>query len=184
MKKCRAFCLILSLTLAGCLQESPEELARLTKEDPVFKQMILSRDQAHAQSRLIKEDLLERKKTMDDQIGKLRSDYDVIAKQQNKKMDQYGASIEQNANRLRKEIEAQSQSQSEKEVIFGSDQRKLAEVRKILQESKGFKLTKTERQQWEERALLLTEKMRPLAEEIQDLKLQIRLKKQKIRYLR
>ena len=51
---------------------SPEELDRLTKEDPVFKQMILQRGQAKARAQLIREDLLGRKKTMDAEIDKLR----------------------------------------------------------------------------------------------------------------
>jgi hypothetical protein len=57
-------------------------------------------------------------------------------------------------------------------------------VRKVLHESKGITLSKAERQKWEERVLMLSEKMRPLMDEINDLKLQIRLKKQKVQYLR
>ena len=184
MKKYRALSLLLPVFLTGCLQESPEELDRLGKEDPVFKQMILSRDQAHNQMQLIKQDLLNRKKWMDSQVEKLRADYDAVAKQQNKKIEQFRLSIEQNRDRLKREMEQQSVAMEEKKGTLDGYQKKMAAVRKVLQEGKGFSLSKTERQQWEERALMVSEKIRPLAEEIQELKLQVRLKKQKIQYLR
>ena len=63
-------------------------------------------------------------------------------------------------------------------------QKTLLDVRRVLREGKGISLSKTERQKWAERILMLSEKIRPLAEDIQELKLQIRLKKQKIQYLR
>ena len=154
------------------------------KEDPAFKQMVLARDQAHRQILLIKQDLLERKKLTDTQVEKLRADYDTVAKEQNKKIDQWRASIERNRERLKHEIDEASLSLEEKQAEFSGHQNKLSEVRKVLKESKGFHLSKTERQQWEERAVMITEKMRPLAQDIQDLKLQVRLKKQKIQYLR
>ena len=56
-------------------------------------------------------------------------------------------------------------------------------IESVLNESKGITLSKAERQKWEERLMMLSEKMRPLGEEIQELKLQIRLKKQKVQYL-
>ena len=174
-----------SLFLSGCLfQESPEELDRLTKEDPTFKQMIQSRDQARGQIRLIKDDLLEKKKTLDAEVEKLRAAYDLYAKAQNKKVDQFRAMIETNHDLLKQQLEQESARMQEKQVEMGGYEKTLADVRKVLTEGKGLSLSKTERQKWEERILMLSEKVRPLVDEIQELKLQIRLKKQKIQFLK
>lgn len=175
----------LSLMLAGCLtQESPEELDRLTKEDPSFKQMIAARDQAHNNIRYIKNELLNKKNVMDAQIEKLRSEYDVYAKSQNTKIDQFRAQIENHRNQLTKDIDAAQASLEAKQTELDGYQKTTADVNKVLREAKGIQLSKSERQKWEERILMLSEKIRPLAEEIQELKLRIRLKKQKIGFLR
>ena len=55
-------------------------------------------------------------------------------------------------------------------------------LRLVLREGKGINLSTQEKQKWEERILMLSEKIRPLSEEIQELKLQNRLKKRKIGY--
>ena len=72
----------------------------------------------------------------------------------------------------------------DKQVEMAGYEKTLADVRKVLQEGKGLSLSKTERQKWEERILMLSEKVRPLTDEIQELKLQVRLKKQKIQFLK
>src|SRR3989338_7482984 len=82
--------------LAGCSAYGPEELDRLTKEDPHFKQMIIARDQMHAQMHAVKEDLLAKKQGMDAQIDKLRAEYDAYAKLQNQKIEKYQAAIDAN----------------------------------------------------------------------------------------
>ena len=85
---------------------------------------------------------------------------------------------------MKKNMELESASLEGKQNELDGYQKTLSDVRKVLHESKGISLSKTERQKWEERILMLSEKMRPLLDEIQELKLQIRLKKQKIQYLR
>lgn len=173
-----------SFFMTGCLmQESPEELERLVKEDPAFKQMIASRDQAHQNIKFIKDDLLSKKKIMDGQVEKLRADYDAYAKSQNKKIDLFRSQIENHRNQLSKDIEAAQASLDTKQAEMDGYQKTTADVNKVLREAKGIQLSKTERQKWEERVLMLSEKIRPLAEEIQELKLRIRLKKQKIGFL-
>ena len=184
MKKSCAIFLFSCLFLTGCLQQSPEELDRLVKEDPAFKQLIASRDQAHAQIQLIKQDLLSRKKLADSQVDKIHGEYDVVSKQQNKKIEQLRTAIDQSRERLKQETDRQSEALTDKQNELEGYQKTLVDVRKVLDESKGITLSKMERQKWEERVLMLSEKMRPLNEEIQELKLQIRLKKQKIQYLR
>ena len=178
------FLFLFSLTLTGCLQESQEELDRLVKEDPAFKQMIAARDQAHSQIQLIKHDLLSRKNTLDSQFQKMRAEYDAYAKEQNKKIDQYKLAIDANRDLLKKEIGITSASLDEKQEELAGYQKTLADVKKVLTESKGISLSKTEKQKWEERILMLSEKIRPLSEEIQELRLKIRLKKQKIGFLK
>lgn len=174
----------LSLNLAGCLQESPEELNRLIKEDPEFKQRIVARDQAHRQIQLIKQDLLSRKNALDTQFRKMRAEYDAYAKEENRKIDQFRASIEVHRDQLKKEVEAASASLETKQEELAGYQKTLTDVKKVLTESKGITLSKTERQKWEERVLMLSEKIRPLTEEIQEIRLKIRLKKQKIGFLK
>lgn len=182
----RLFAAVLtSFALTGCLLgESADELDRLVKEDPAFKQMIAARDEARHQIQIIKQDLLSKKKTADEQIGKLRAEYDAYSKTQSKKVEQYHAAIEVSRNQLKHEVELAGASLEEKTAELAGYQKTLADVKKVLTEGKGLSLSKTERQKWEERILLLSEKMRPLTEEIQDLRLKIRLKKQKIGYLR
>ena len=185
MKKQHLFFIIACFFLSGCLfQESPEELDRLTKEDPAFKQMIQARDQARGQIRLIKEGLLAKKQAMDSEVEKLRAAYDAYAKAENKKVDQFRAMIEANRDLLKQQLDQASARMQEKQNEMAGYEKTLADVRKVLQEGKGLSLSKTERQKWEERILMLSEKIRPLADEIQELKLQVRLKKQKIQFLK
>ena len=163
---------------------APEELDRLTKEDPAFKQMIAARDQMHSQIRLIKDDLLEKKKAMDAQIGKLRQDYDVYAKAQTLKVEKCQNAIDANRKALKNEIETASAQLEAKQTELQGYEKTLGDVRKVLHESKSINLSAQEKQKWEERVLMLSEKIRPLTEELQELKLQIRLKKSKISFLR
>ena len=184
MRRFRIFSLLTCLFLTGCLQENPEELERLTKEDPSFKQMIVLRDQVHGQIQLIKQDLLNRKKLSDTQVEKIRTEYEAIAKQQNNRVEQLRGTIDQNKELIKRDIERGTGSLEAKINELDGYQKTLSDVKKVLNEGKGISLSKTERQKWEERTLMLAEKMRPLSEEIQELKLQIRLKKQKIQYLK
>ncbi len=184
MKKILAVLLLAPFLAAGCnWNRGPEELERLVKEDPAFRKMILERDQAHAQIAMIKQDLLKKKQGVDAEVEKLRSQYDLYAKTQNRKVEQYRAGIETNRTRLKTEIDGAETSIEAKQTEFEGYQKTLADVKKVLNESKGITLSEQEHKKWEERVLMLNEKMRPLAEEIQDLKLQISLKKQKISYL-
>ena len=173
-----------ALVLSGCSPYGPEELDRLAKEDPQFKQMILARDRAHAEARLVKDDLLARKRTMDTQVEKLRSEYDATAKAQNLKIEKLERSIEANRAILKRQIESAEIALEAKSKEIEGYEKTLADVKKVLHESKGITLSAQEKQKWEERVLLLSEKIRPLAEEIQDLKIQIRLKKRKIQFLK
>ena len=171
------------LTAAGCSSNSPEELDRLAKEDPNFKQMILARDEAHHQIQMIKEDLLNRKKVMDSQIEKVRKEYDGYAKNQNLKIEKYKSTVETNRNALKHEIETKEAQLAARLTELGGYQKTLDDVKKVMSESKGISISAQEKEKWDERMLMLSEKIRPLSEEMQELKLQIRLKKQKIGYL-
>ena len=153
-----------SLALAGCMGDNAEELDRLVKEDPAFKQMIVARDEAHKQMHLIKQDLLTRKNTLDAQVGKLRGEYDALAKTQNQKIEQFRTTIAADREKLRKELETAGAAVESKAAELAGYQKTLADVKKVLSEGKGITLSKTERQKWEERILMLSEKMRPLAE--------------------
>jgi hypothetical protein len=175
-----AVCVLLS----GCLRDNPEELDRLVKEDPAFKQMIAARNEAYRGIQAIKQDLLARKKTIDAQVAKLRGDHEAYARSQNVKIAQYHATIEASRLRLKQELETAGLSLERKQVELAGYQKTLADVKQMLAESKGITLGKAERQKWEERILMLSEKIRPLTEEIQELKLEMRLKRQKIGYLR
>ena len=175
--------LIFGLMLAGCNMNSPEELDRLTKEDPVFKQMILQRGQAKARAQLIREDLLGRKKTMDAEIDKLRKEYDTYAKAQNLKIEKLRAVVDANRDRLKIDIGAAARQLSEKAVRLDCYQKTLADIQKVLKGGKGTDFTPADKKKWEEQLLILSEKIKPLEEEIQDLKLRIHLKKQKTGFL-
>ena len=153
------------------------------KEDSSFRQMIESRDKAHAQVRLIKDDLLVKKKDLDAQAGKMRQDYDAYAKVQNSKIGQYQGLIDSNRKNLKEQISSMTAELEAKLKELNGYQETLADVKKVVRESKGIRLTSQERQKWEERILMLSEKIRPLSEEIQELKLQIQLKKKKIHFL-
>ena len=170
--------------LSGCLSNSPEELDRLTKEDAAFKQMIIARDQAHAQIQAIKADLLEKKKATDMQVEKLRQNYDAFSKAQSQTIDKYRATVDANRNLLKHEIEVSEAQMVAKLKELEGYQSTLSDVQRMLGQSKDIKLSNTEKEKWQERVLMLSEKIRPLSEEIQELKLQARLKKQKLTYLR
>ena len=178
------FLLLPAAFLTGCSSSSPEELDRLTKEDSSFKQMITARDQANVQIRAIKEDLLNRKKVMDSQVDRLRKEYDAYAKAQNLTIEKYRTTIEANHSLLKRDVEMADAELSAKLKELDGYQKTLSDVKKVLREGKGLALSAPERQKWEERVLMLSEKMRPLMEEVQDLKLKIRLKKQKMYFLR
>ncbi len=177
------FLLCSFLILTGCSSYGPEELDRLTKEDPAFKQMIVTRDQMHSQMHLIKEDLLAKKNVMDTQIDKLRAQYDATAKLENQKIEKCQAAIDANRALLKRDIEMAEARLESKRGEFEGYQKTLADIQKVLRESKGITFSVQEKQRWQEKVLLLSEKMRPLKEEIEDLNLQIRLKKRKISFL-
>ena len=175
---------MLLFTLAGCASYGPEELERLLKEDPNFKQMIIARDQARGQIKAIKNDMLSKKKIMDGQIEKFHQEYDVYAKTQHSKIEKYQATIDANRNLLKREIETGSAQLAAKETELEGYEKTLSDVKKVMRESKGIKISPQEKEKWEERTLMLSEKMRPLLDEIQELRLQIRLKKQKLIFLK
>jgi hypothetical protein len=183
MKKSLLF-FVLALLTAGCSSYGPEELDRLMKEDPSFRQMIVGRDKAHSEIRTIKQDLLARKKTLDTQVEKLRREYDVYAKAQNMRIEQHKAAVQASQNMLKREVETAAAKLQARVTELDGYQKTLADVQKVVKESKGFNLSEVERQRWEERVLLLSEKIRPLLDEIQEVKLGIRLKKQKMYFLK
>lgn len=184
MKKLLPVFIAAALLGSGCeWNRGPEELERLVKEDPAFKAMILHRNQSHSAIDAIKADLLEKKKIADAQVDKIRNDYDLYAKAQNKKIEQYRAAIEANRTKLKNDITAADGSIEAKETELEGYQKTLVDVQRMLRESKGITLSPQEKKKWEERLLMLQEKIRPLSEEITELKLQIRLKKQKTGYL-
>ena len=159
----------------------PEELDRLTKADPEFNQMIVTRDQVHKQIRLIKNDLLARKGVMDAEIEKLRNDYDAYAKSQNKSIEKLQTVIESNRNVLLTELEQATAQLETKKIENEGYLKTLADLKKRLKEPKN---STQEKQKWEERVLLFSEKIRPLSEEIQELQLKVRSTKQKINFLK
>lgn len=169
--------------LTGCAAQNPEELERLTKEDPIFKQMIAARDQMRANTKLIKDDLLVKKRGLDAQVEKLRQDYDTYAKAQNVRIEKYKSALESYRKALTKDIDEAAVSLQNKKAELAGYEKTLQDVRKVLSESKGISIPAQEKEKWEERILLLNEKMRPLKDEIQDLKLKIRLNKKKMGFL-
>jgi hypothetical protein len=184
MKTARQAALLLAVLAAGCTASTPEELERLVKEDPAFSQMITARDQMHREIRLIKQDLLERKKTADTQASKIRNDYDAFAKAGSVKISKYQETIAASRNVLQREIETKSAQLAAKETETAGYDKTLADVKKVLRESKGLTISAAEKEKWEERMLMLSEKMKPLSDEIQDLKAEIALKKRKIGFLK
>lgn len=171
------------VALSGCAVNNPEELERLTKEDPAFKQMITTRDRMHADVKLIRGDLLAKKRALDAQVEKMRLDYDVYAKAQNVKIEKYKTVLDTYRKALQKDTEAATLSLESKQSELAGYEKTLQDVKKVLSESKGITFSSAEKEKWQERIVLLNEKMRPLAEEMQDLKLKIRLHKKKIGFL-
>ena len=153
------------------------------KSDPNFRQMIVSRGHMRGEIRKIKDDLLARKKLMDAQIDKLRAVYDATAKVQNQKIEKYQQNIDTNRNDVKRQGETLQAQLKAKETELAAFQSTLSEIGNVLKGSKSISLTTQEKQRWEERKLMQSEKMRPLAEEIEDLKVQIELAKKKSAYL-
>jgi chromosome segregation ATPase len=179
------FFILISLpVLYGCDFYGPEELDRLMKEDPAFRQMIAARDQAHSRIRTLKQDLLVRKKDLDAQVDKLRASYDAYAKGQNQQIEKYMTAIEGYREQMKRELAVLGERLVARTAELNGYEKTLSDVKRVIRESKGIKLTSSEKQKWEERVLMLSEKIRPLKEEIQDIKLQIRLKKQKLSFLK
>jgi uncharacterized protein YcfL len=183
MKRLAATSLAL-LLLAGCESYGPEELDRLTKEDPNFKQMIAQRDQMQSQIRLIKADLLAKKKSADARVTATRFEYDTYAKTQNDKLSKFRSAIEVNRDALRREIETAEAQLKAKQTELEKCQSTLADMRKVLHESKVINLSAQEKAKWEERILMQSEKVRPLTDDIAELQARIRLNKRKISFLR
>jgi hypothetical protein len=153
------------------------------KEDTQFKQMITQRDQVHNQIRFIKDDLINKKAVMDGQIAKLHGDYDFYAKTQNKRIEQYRTMVDVNRLRLRQEIETAEAQIDANQVEVEGYKRTLVDLKNVLKDPKGISFSPQEKRKWEERVLMLYEKIRPLEEQIRELKLQNRLNNQKIGYL-
>ena len=170
--------------LAGCSSYGPEELERLTKEDAQFKQMIAARDQIHAEIRNIKQDLLEKKKTIDANIEKLRGEYDSYAKMQNRKIEKYQNVIEANRNILLRDTQNAESAVETKEKELERLVKTLGDVNAVLRQAKDITLSESEKQKWQERSILVSEKIRPLQDEIQELKARITLNKRKTSFLK
>jgi hypothetical protein len=181
----RAFVLFcIPLVLSGCLfTESPEELERLTKEDAAFEKMILARNQVHQQVGVIRQDLLTRKKALDAETNRLRSEYNALEHAQQQKIQALRNTIESNRRALKSQIDTAEARLEAKQIEVEGYRKTLTDVRQMLRESKGIELSKKERQKWDERILMLTEKIRPIEDEMRELRLEIRLKNQKVRYL-
>lgn len=175
---------VAALAASGCESYGPEELDRLTKEDPQFKQMIAQREQMRGQIRAIKADLMSKKHGLDAKVLALRREYDAYARLEKEKIDKFQAAIDVNRNALKREIDAASASLAAKETELRKGQATLAEMRKVLQESKVINLSKPEKEKWEERILMQSEKLKPLADEIQELRATIRLARRKLSFLR
>lgn len=177
-------CLILALGfLTGCSVQNPEELERLVKEDASFSQMIAARNKIRADTKLIKNGLLVKKSALDAQVDRLRRDYDATAKAQNVKIEKYRSVIDTYRKSLAKDNDDATVSLQNKQNELSGYQKTLQDVRKVLHESRGISIPAQEKEKWQERILLLNEKMRPLSEEIQDLKLKVRLNKKKMGFL-
>lgn len=174
---------LLSFSVAGCAPNNPEELERLMKGDSNFRQMITSREHMRSEIRKIKDDLLVRKKFMDMQIDKLRGIYDAYAKVQNQKVEKYQANVDANRNFVKRQGDTLQAQLKAKETELEALGKTLSEITNVLRGSKSIALTPQEKQRWEERKLMQSEKMRPLADDIEDLKAQIDLAKKKSAYL-
>jgi predicted nucleic acid-binding Zn-ribbon protein len=116
-------------------------------------------------------------------VDKLREEYAAYSRAQNLKMEKYQAMIDAERAALKTEIENDNGSLDAKTKELGGYEKTLSDVKQML-EGKNIRLSPQEKEKWQERILMLSEKMRPLTEEIQELKLQIRLKKQKIGFLK
>jgi chromosome segregation ATPase len=185
LPKLSAVCaLALGLCAAGCSPYGPEELDRLTKEDPAFKQMIVARDQMRGQIHAIKQDLLQKKSELDGQVDRLRRDYDVYAKAQHEKIEKYHSVLDASRNLLERDTDTAVAQLDAKQAELDRLKKTLEEVVKVLRQSKDITLSAQEKAKWEERRLMISEKMRPLSEEIQELQARIRLNKRKIGFLK
>jgi hypothetical protein len=183
MKRLAATSLAL-LFLAGCESYGPEELDRLTKEDPNFQQMIVQRDQMRSQIVLIKDDLLAKKKTVDARVSAMKLEYDTYAGLQNDKIQKYRSAIEVNRAALQREIDTSEAQLRAKQTELEKSQSTLSDMRKVLRESKVINLSAPEKAKWEERVLMQSEKVKPLTDDIAELQARIRLNKRKISFLR
>ncbi|OGW92019.1 MAG: hypothetical protein A3D28_06370 [Omnitrophica bacterium RIFCSPHIGHO2_02_FULL_63_14] len=171
------------LLLAGCSVQRPEEFDRLLKEDPHFAQMISARDQARQEIQALKKDLLAKKKAMDAEIERLRGEYDAYARTQNQKVAKYEAYLSAARSVLRREVDtAEAQLEAKRTELKGYRET-LDQVKKMSRGAKGIKITPDEKERWEDRSLLLSEKIRPLEDDIRQLQADIQLKKKKIAYL-
>ncbi len=183
MKRLAATFFIL-LFLAGCESYGPEELDRLTKEDPNFKQMIMQRDQMRSQIVLIKDDLLAKKKALDSRVSSIKLEYDTYAGIQNDKIRKYHSAIKVNRAALQREIDTAEAQLKAKQTELEKSLSTLADMRKVLRESRVINLSKQEKDKWEERVLMQSEKVKPLTDDIAELQARIRLNKRKISFLR
>lgn len=177
----------LILFLSGCNSynsTASEELDRLTKEDPQFKEMMDSRNEAHRQIRAVKGQILEKKKVIDAKVSQLRKEYDAYVKENNITIEKYRSTIEANRNVLRREIEAGRAKLAAMAKELDGYQKTLGDVRKVISNGKGIDFSAEERKKWEERVLLLSEKIKPLADAIEEAKLSLRLKEQKMNFLK
>ena len=173
-----------AIFLSGCGSSGPDELDRLMKEDPDFKQLILQRDRLHGEMKAIKQSMLSKKKVMDAEIDQVRLAYDTYSKAENQKIEKYQAVIDASRLQMKQDIMHAQGSLSQKENEYKDYAKSLESAKQFIHGSKGITFSSQEKKQLEEKILLLSEKMRPLREEIEDLKLRIRLKKQKIDFLR
>ncbi len=174
----------LIVLLAGCGEEADQaELDLLINEDPVFHELVRTKENLEAQVAGIQKGLAERKRDMDQKVLTLRQTYEADRQAKEQVINEYQG--------LLKTQKTDFQAGYEKTTaLLDSRKRMRADIEKAIREAQGvvakkdkLAITGKEIGEWQARIENLQNRLGPLDAEISALESLASLKRKKLKYL-
>ncbi len=174
----------LIVLLAGCGEEADQaELDLLINEDPVFHELVRTKENLEAQVAGIQKGLAERKRDMDQKVLTLRQTYEADRQSKEQVINEYQG--------LLKTQKTDFQAGYEKTTaLLDSRKRMRADIEKAIREAQGvvakkdkLAITGKEIGEWQARIENLQNRLGPLDAEISALESLASLKRKKLKYL-
>jgi|APTNR8051073442_1049403.scaffolds.fasta_scaffold61039_2 chromosome segregation ATPase len=174
----------LIVLLSGCGEEADQaELDLLVNEDPVFHELVRTKENLQAQIAGIQKGLADRKRDMDQKVLTLRQTYEADRQSKEQVINEYEGLLKTQKNDFKAGYEKTT-------ALLESRKRMRADIEKAIREAQGvvakkdkLAITGKEIGEWEARIENLQNRLGPLDAEISALESLASLKRKKLKYL-